>query len=85
VTGMPCIHALAFIATLSREVYMVDLVHQYYSVDMFRKAYAGVLTPMTSKQLWKQVDVGYTIKKPQLKGNLVDQEYRELRHLLSSV
>jgi hypothetical protein len=47
VTGMPCIHALAFIATLSREVYMVDLVHQYYSVHMFRKAYAGVLTPMT--------------------------------------
>jgi hypothetical protein len=66
VTGKPCSHALAFIATLSVEVGMADLVHQYYSVDMFRKAYASVFTPMTSKQLWKQVDVGYTIKKPQL-------------------
>jgi hypothetical protein len=65
VTRKPCSHGLAFIATLSREVDMADLVHQYYLVDMFRKAYAGVFTPMTSKQLWKQVDVGYTIKKPQ--------------------
>jgi hypothetical protein len=62
-----CSHALAFIATLSREVDMADLVHQYYSVDMFRKAYAGVFTPMTSKQLWTRVDLGYTIKKPQLR------------------
>jgi hypothetical protein len=81
VTGKPCSHALAFIATLGREVDMADLVHQYYSVDMFRKAYAGVFTPMTSKQLWKQVDVGYTITKPQLRS----KEYRELRHLMSLV
>jgi hypothetical protein len=50
-----------------REVDMTDLVHQYYLVDMFRKAYAGVFTLMTSKQLWKQIDVDYTIKKPQLR------------------
>jgi hypothetical protein len=70
VTEKPCSHALAFIATLSREVDMSNLVHQYYSVDMFVKAYAGVFNPMTSKQLWKRVDAGYTIKKPQLRRKL---------------
>jgi hypothetical protein len=44
-TKKPCSLALAFIATLSREVDMADLVHQYYLVDMFRKAYIGVFTP----------------------------------------
>jgi hypothetical protein len=67
VTGKPCSHALSFIATLSREVDMADLVHQYYSVNMFRKAYAGVFTLMASKQLWTRVDLGYIIKKPQLR------------------
>jgi hypothetical protein len=67
VTGNPCSHALDFIATLSREIDMADFVNQYYSGDMFRKAYAGVFTPMTSKQLWKRGDVGCTIKKPQLR------------------
>jgi hypothetical protein len=67
VTRKHCSNALAFIATLSREVDMADLVHQYYSVDMFRKTYTGVFTPMTSKQFWKRVDVDYTIKKPQLR------------------
>jgi hypothetical protein len=67
VTGKSCSHALAFIATQSREVDMDDLVHEYYSVERFRKAYAGVFTPMTSKHLWTRVNLGYAIKKPRLR------------------
>lgn len=39
VTGKPCSHALAFIAKLSREVKMEEFVHEYFSVERFRKAY----------------------------------------------
>ncbi|XP_062179417.1 uncharacterized protein LOC133884028 [Phragmites australis] len=67
VTGKPCSHALAFIAKLSREVHMDDFVHEYFSVERFRKAYAGVFNPMTSKHQWPRVDIGCKIKKPKLR------------------
>jgi hypothetical protein len=67
VTGKPCSHALAFIATHSRDLEMDDYVHEFYSVEMFRKAYEGVFPPMTSKHLWSRVDLGYKIKKPKLR------------------
>jgi hypothetical protein len=38
VTRKPCTHALAFIATLSRHAQMDEFVHDYFSVDMFKKA-----------------------------------------------
>lgn len=46
---------------------MDDYVHEFYSVEMFRKAYEGVFPPMTSKHLWSRVDLGYKIKKPKLR------------------
>jgi hypothetical protein len=67
VKGKPCSHALSFIATHNRDLAMDDYVHELYSVEMFRKAYASVLPPMTSKHLWSQVDLGYKIKKPKLR------------------
>jgi hypothetical protein len=67
VAGKPCSHALAFIATQSREVDMDHFVHEYYSVERFRKAYAGVFTIMTSKHLWTWVNLSYAIKKPRLR------------------
>jgi hypothetical protein len=67
VSGKPCRHALAFIARLSREVHMEDYVHEYFSIDKFKKAYSGVFNPMTSKQFWPRVDLGYKIKKPILR------------------
>ncbi|CAN6301543.1 unnamed protein product [Urochloa humidicola] len=67
VCGKPCRHALSFIAKISREVHMEDYVHEYFSVDKFKKAYAGVFNPMTSKQFWPHVDLGYKIKKPILR------------------
>jgi len=67
VTGKPCSHALAFIAKLSREVQMDEFVHEYFSVVRFRKTYAGTFTPMTSKDQWPKVDLGYKIQKPKLR------------------
>jgi hypothetical protein len=67
VTGKPCSHAPAFIAKLSREVQMDEFVHEYFSVERLRKAYAGTFIPMTSKDLWSRVNLGYKIHKPKLR------------------
>lgn len=67
VSGKPCRHALVFIAKLSREVQMDDYVHDYFSVEKFKKAYSGMFNPMTSKHLWPHVDLEYKIKKPKLR------------------
>jgi hypothetical protein len=67
VTGQPCSHALAFIAKQSRHVQMDDFVHEYFSVERFKKAYDGKFSPMTSKDSWTRLDLGYTIKKPKLR------------------
>jgi hypothetical protein len=48
VTGKHCTHTLAFIARLSRKVHMDEFVHDYLSIDRFKKAYAGTFNPMTS-------------------------------------
>lgn len=67
VTGKPCSHALAFIAKISREVKMDEFVHEYFSIDRYRKAYAAKFNPMTSKDQWPHVNLGYTIHKPKLR------------------
>jgi len=60
-------HALAFIAKISREVQMDEFVHEYFSVDRYRKACASKFNPMTSKDDWCHVDLGNKIKKPKLR------------------
>ena len=67
VTGKPYTHALAFIAKLIRHVYIDEFVDDYFSADKFRKAYSGTFNPMTSKDSWARVDLGYKIKKPKFK------------------
>jgi hypothetical protein len=67
VTGKPCNHDLPFIAKISREVQMDQFVHEYFSVDRFRKAYASKFNPMTSKDQWPHVDLSYKIKKPKMR------------------
>ena len=69
-TGKLCNHALAFIAKLSRDVQMDDFVHEYFFVDRYRKAYASIFNPMTSKNSWPHVDLSYKIKKPKLRRKL---------------
>jgi hypothetical protein len=46
---------------------MDDFVLEYFSVERFRKAYASKFNPMTSKDSWPRVDLGYKIKNPKLR------------------
>jgi hypothetical protein len=85
VTEKPCSHALAFIAKVSREVQMDEFVHEYFSVERLRKAYACTFIPMTSKDLWPRVDLGYKIHKPKLRrkpGNLKSLGSRHMMRLV---
>jgi hypothetical protein len=61
-TGLPCVHAIAFIGT--RKVDLEDFFHHYYSIEMFKAAYASVVPPMPSKEEWKKVDVGFKLLPP---------------------
>jgi hypothetical protein len=54
--GLPCVHAIAFIGT--RRVELEDFVHPYYSIDMFKAAYATAIPPMLDKE-WEKVDIGF--------------------------
>jgi hypothetical protein len=74
VIGKPCTHALAAIAKQSSVVHMEDYIHEYYSIERFKKAYACVFNSMTSKNQWARVEVGYKICKPKLRRKSGDQE-----------
>ena len=60
ITGLPCTHALCLInATRNRDV--DDFVDEYYSVDMFKRAYEGVVMPMIGKSRWPKVNLGFKL------------------------
>ena len=61
-TGLPCVHALAFIGT--RRVDLEDYVDHYYSVDMFKAAYATPVPPMPSKDEWEKLNLGFNLLPP---------------------
>lgn len=62
-TGKPCPHAMAFITTV-RNANMEGYVHNYYSVAKFRAAYEGVVQPITGKNQWPKVDLGFKLFPP---------------------
>jgi hypothetical protein len=51
VTGKPCRHALAWILS-NRGLEIKDYVHEYYSVDRFKAAYAAIVPPMPDRSDW---------------------------------
>jgi hypothetical protein len=61
-TGLPCVHAIAFIGT--RRVQLEDYVDPYYSVQMFKAAYASVVPPLPSKDEWEKVNLGFKLLPP---------------------
>jgi hypothetical protein len=65
VTGKPCNHALAWICANREKI--ADYVHEYYSVNKFRAAYAGMVPPMRDKTLLPMVDLGYKLYPPKQK------------------
>ena len=66
ITGLPCTHALCFINSL-RNKSAEDYIDDYYSVDVFKKAYAGIVMPMIDRNQWPKVDMGFKLWPPILK------------------
>ena len=48
VTGKPCRHALAWICS-NRGIKIKDYVHEYYSVDKFKKSYEARVKPIPNR------------------------------------
>jgi hypothetical protein len=46
---------------------MEDFVHDYFSVERFKKAYEGIFKLITSQEQWPRVDLGYKLMKPKLR------------------
>lgn len=65
ITGKPCRHALAWICSSGGRIQ--DFVSPYYSVQMFRTAYAGRVPPMTDRTQWPVVDLGFKVHVPKQK------------------
>ncbi|KAM0871570.1 hypothetical protein ACQ4PT_039311 [Festuca glaucescens] len=68
ITGLPCIHALFFITTLSGQAGNIQqYVHDYYFVAKFKATYAHALPALEGKQQWDIVDPGFKLCPPILK------------------
>ena len=61
-TDLPCVHAIAYIGT--RWVELADFVDPYYSIEMFKAAYATIVAPMPSKEEWENVEIGFKLLPP---------------------
>lgn len=66
VSGKPCNHALAWICS-NRGVEIKDFVSEYFSVGMFRAAYAGRVPTMPDRSQWPVVNLGFKVCPPRLK------------------
>ncbi|WVZ50790.1 LOW QUALITY PROTEIN: hypothetical protein U9M48_002013 [Paspalum notatum var. saurae] len=60
VSGKPCPHALAVIAT-DRQPNMEPFVHNAFSVQKLQAAYAGCIPNITNKGQWPTVDIGFKV------------------------
>ncbi|CAO2038750.1 unnamed protein product [Urochloa humidicola] len=66
ITGLPCTHAMCLI-NASRNRNVENYVDDYYSVERFQKAYEGAVMPMTDRNQWPKVDLGFKLWPPRLK------------------
>jgi hypothetical protein len=46
---------------------MEDFVHDYFSMERFKKTYEVTFKPMISQEQWSRVDLGYKLMKPKLR------------------
>jgi hypothetical protein len=44
-----------------------DYINDYYSVAKFKKAYEHVINPMTDRNQWPQVEMGFRLWPPRFK------------------
>ena len=63
---IPCSHAINYIGS-RRELDLEDFVSPYYSVQMFKAAYATWVPGLPDKSLWKKVNMGFKLLPPILK------------------
>ncbi|KAL7603764.1 hypothetical protein Lser_V15G16050 [Lactuca serriola] len=66
VTGLPCVHATAFIA-FTREPSWEKYVDTYFTVDKFKEAYALEIGPMPGKDQWVNIETIDKIYPPIIK------------------
>ncbi|XP_023770327.2 uncharacterized protein LOC111918938 [Lactuca sativa] len=66
VTGLPCVHAAAFIA-FTREPSWDKYVDTYFTVDKFKEAYALEIGPMPGKDQWVNIETVDKIYPPIIK------------------
>jgi hypothetical protein len=82
-TGKPCQHALSLItARQIRNVRMEDFVHDYYSVEKFRKAYARQIEQLPSKEKWPKVDLAFEVGAPLSKRGVGRQQKNRIKSCL---
>jgi len=67
VSGVPCKHAISFIASLTNAP-LVNYVDMYYSIEKFRAAYSQVIPAMVDKSQWPKSDHGFFMHPPLLKA-----------------
>ena len=65
VSGIPCVHALAFITSLSNAS-LENYVDPFYSVERFRTAYAQQLPALVDKSQWPKSEHGFFMNPPLL-------------------
>lgn len=82
-TGKPCQHALSLITTRQiRNVRMEDFVHDYYSVEKFRKAYARQIEQLPSKEKWPKVELAFKVGAPLSKRGVGRQQKNRIKSCL---
>ncbi|XP_071918009.1 uncharacterized protein [Coffea arabica] len=64
ITGVPCVHACAAIIDSDQEP--ADLIHPYYSIEYYCRAYKGMVVPIPEEALWVQTS-GLPIQPPKLR------------------
>lgn len=67
VCGIPCVHAIAFITSLTN-VPLENYVYSYYSVQIFRAAYDHLIPAMPDKSQWPKGCHGFFMHPPLLKS-----------------
>jgi hypothetical protein len=62
-TGKPCEHAIIFLASKPK-LNMHPYLHEYYSVEKFRAAYAQPIPPLTDQSQWPEVNIEFSLCAP---------------------
>jgi hypothetical protein len=82
-TGKPCHHALCLItAQQFRDVMMEEFVDDYYSVEMYRKAYSRLVEPIENKLFWPKVDFAKEVGAPLGKRGVGRQRKNRIKSCL---